>query len=131
MENNFHVDFATSLMMYNLGIKDRKLQSSTLQTVQYLDNMRQELGDILVTNAIDRQQRRELEQPSTTHFLHKNYLKMRALYHHSEDLDERRLPKILQQDVEVELGRSPVSKADFTSKYDKLKENTMLQKEFK
>ena len=80
--------------MYNMGIKDRKLQSSTLQTIKYLDSMKDELTNILVSNAIDKKQREDLKNPTTTHFLHKNYLKMRQFYH-KEGSPDRRLPEIL------------------------------------
>ncbi len=40
--------------------------------------MKEELNDILVTNAIDKQQREMLKEPTTTYFLHKNYMEMRA-----------------------------------------------------
>ena len=40
--------------MYNLGIKNPKIQKSTLESVKYLDNMREELDKIVVTSAVDR-----------------------------------------------------------------------------
>lgn len=126
LKHDYSIDFATAIQMYNLGIKDRKLQTSTLQTIKYLDHMKEELTDILVANAVDKQQRDDLRDPTTRHFLHKNYMVMRALYNRSEQTTERKLPEILRQDVEIEIGRAPVNQAEFTSKYDKLKENTKL-----
>jgi hypothetical protein len=50
---------------------------------------------------------------------------MRALYNRSED-GSRKLPQILSQDMEIEVGKSTIQNANFTEKYSKLQENTKL-----
>jgi hypothetical protein len=47
-------EFPESLSLYNIGIKDRKIQHSTMESVKYLDNMKNELNDIIVANAVDK-----------------------------------------------------------------------------
>lgn len=114
------IDFPTALSMYNLGIKDRRIQSSTLQSVKFLDSMRAELGRLMVSDSkIDKQKRKELEEPTTTFFLHKNYVNMRALYGPNDG--QRKLPQVLNSpEMEMVQGKSPVNKTNFTQNYIKL-----------
>lgn len=62
-------DFPTSLSMYNMGIKNRKVQESTLESVKYLDQMKQELNQLIVAGAADSTKRQQLQNPTTEFFL--------------------------------------------------------------
>lgn len=55
-------------------------------------------------------------------------MKMRALYGDKEKI--RRLPEIIQQSEEFEVGKAPVNKVNFTENYMKLYENTRLKKDY-
>ena len=54
---------------------------------------------------------------------------MRALYGKNDGM--RKLPRLLKDDpnMEMEVGKSPISKVNFTSNYEKLRENTKFKKE--
>ena len=70
--------------MYNMGIKDRKLQEQTIASVHYLEGINQEVEHIVKSSTDDKLKYKELSEPTTTYHLHKNLLKMRALYSRSE-----------------------------------------------
>ena len=91
--------------------------------------MKEEINSIMATNAVDKQKKKELSEATTTFFLHKNYINMRALYGKNDGL--RQLPKVLNEapDMNFEVGKSPINKVNFTANYDKLKENTIFKKE--
>ena len=117
LKDEIAIDFPTSLSMFNLGIKSRKVQSSTLQSVKYLEGMKEEINSIMATNAVDKQKKKELSEATTTFFLHKNYINMRALYGKNDGL--RQLPKVLNEapEMKFEVGKSPINKVNFTANY--------------
>ena len=44
-------EFPESLHMYNLGIKDRQLQDTTMKTVKYLETMKDQINKIVQSTA--------------------------------------------------------------------------------
>ena len=54
---------------------------------------------------------------------------MRAQYDREKRMSEMRLPELAKANEVAPIGKSPVNRAYFTEKYDKMRENTKLKKE--
>ena len=115
--------FPNSLCMYNIGIKSHKIQNTTVETVKHLNNMQDELNDIVQSTAIDKRMKEELKDPTTTFYLHKNLMKMRALYHkgYNGHTIEQNMPQVFEENAP--------EKRNFADRYTKLQEETMHKKE--
>lgn len=98
-----------------MGIKDRRLQEQTIASVHYFEAMNKEVENIVLKSTEDKFKKKELSEPTTTYHLHKNLLKMRALYSRSQE--SQTLPDIINQTSQLELGKSPANKINFSQNY--------------
>jgi hypothetical protein len=84
--------------------------------------MKQELDDIMITNAVDKQKQEQLRAPTTIYHLQKNLLQMRALYGSQKEVQLARVP-------ETESLTDMIKARKFSESYSKLQESTKLKKE--
>ena len=89
--------------------------------------MKEQVNNIIAESTVDKDKRLKLTNPTTEYELHKNLMKMKAVYGNKDRI--RALPDILEEEVPVDFQRVPVNKVNFSQKYDKLKENTNLKKD--
>lgn len=121
-------EFPASLNLFNLGIRDQKVQRTTLHSVKFLNSLKDEIGQIVASTAPDRAKRELLQQPTTTFHLHKNMMEMRALKgrFNVETLRQSQPEAAVDAAQGDEFGTRP--KTDFSAKYDRLTEHSRFRR---
>ena len=76
----------------------------------------------------DKFKKKELSEHTTNYHIHKNLLKMRALYSRSQE--STTLPDIINQTAHLEVGKSPSNKINFSENYHVLQTSKIFKNNF-
>lgn len=105
--------------MYNFGIKNKKVQSSTIQCYKQFDAVKDSIKTAIVNTAKNPKEKDAFINDSNDYYLRKNLLKMKTIF------GQNNVEKMKDQYPEF-YGKKTSGKPDndFLGKYDNLMANT-------